>query len=228
MSMNQEEILKLLARLNAIIVDSHVVYASGKHGSAYVNKDAIFPHTRDTANLCRQIAESFGNHHVEVVIAPVIGGVIISQWVAHHLSFMTGRPVLCTYAEKETESFKRLDGRQCYFETGNFVIKRGYDQLISGRNVLVVEDILNSGGTVERVVNAVRQYGGNVVGVGAFCNRGGVTPAHLGGVPSLYSLVNVTMDAWEAADCPLCAAGVPINTTVGKGKAFLDRQAANK
>jgi orotate phosphoribosyltransferase len=59
-----------------------------------------------------------------------------------------------------------------------------------------------------------------VVGVAALCNRGGVTAEALG-APALYSLASVPLESWPAEECPLCAAGVPVNTRLGKGAAFL-------
>lgn len=197
--------LEALRRVGGIIRDSHVVYTSGRHGSAYVNKDAIYPHTALTSDLCRAIAERFRDAGVDVCLAPAIGGVILSQWTAHHLTALTGREVLGVYAEKTADG-------------AGFVIKRGYDKLTSGKRVLVLEDVLTTGISVKRTVEAVRDVGGTVVGVGALCNRGGITPAELGDVPKLEALLSISLDSWEKADCPLCKKGVPLNTDVGKGK----------
>lgn len=208
--MGQHEILEILARLEAVITDSHIVYTSGKHGSAYVNKDALYPHTKETSQLCRVMAEHFAKDGVDVVVAPVIGGVILSQWVAYHLSEITGRDVLGAYAEKDGDGF---------------VIKRGYDKLMAGKKVLVVEDILTTGGSAKKVIELVRSIGGNVVGLGVLCNRGGVTSAELSNPPKVFALVDVKFDAWDEAECPLCAKGVPINKDVGKGREYLARKA---
>ncbi len=211
--MNTQEVLQLLGKVGAVITKSHIVYTSGKHGTAYVNKDAVYPHTLDTSRLCAEIAESFRGDMVEVVIAPAIGGVILSQWTAHHFTLMDrqNREVLGVYAEKS--------------EGGDaFVIKRGYDKLIAGKRVLVVEDVLTTGGSAKKVIEAVRAIGGNVVGLGVLCNRGGIMPQDVADPPKLTALVNVTLDAWDEADCPLCAENVPINTDVGKGREFLARK----
>ena len=156
---------------------------------------------------------------MEVVIAPAIGGVILSQWTAHHLSEITGREVFGVYAEKEWYAEVNLAPEP-------FVIKRGYDKLIAGKNVLVVEDVLTTGGSAKKVVEATRAIGGNVIGLGVLCNRGGVTPQDVADVPKLIALVNVKLDAWDEGDCPLCKQGVPINTDVGKGREFLARKQA--
>lgn len=203
---NQKAVLEVLSSVNAVITDSHIVYTSRKHGSAYVNKDAVYPYTRKTSWLCSQIAKTFENDGVEVVIAPAVGAVILSQWTAHHLSSLTGRDVLSAYADKASD--------------GGFIIKRGYDKLIKGKRVLIVEDVINTGGSAKETVVAVRSCGGLVIGVGALCNRGDATPESLGDVPGLVALVDVQMDAWDEKDCPLCKARVPINTDVGKGLEF--------
>ena len=224
--MNEQEVLEILGRVGAVINDSHIVYTSGKHGTAYINKDALYPYTGYTSDLCREIAEQFTNYSVEMVIAPAIGGVILSQWTAHHLSKINGYKVLGVYAEKEILAIPDPEGksRPCYVETGNFIIKRGYDKLVAKRNVLVVEDVLTTGGSAKKVIEAVRIIGCNVVGLGVLCNRGGITPQDVANPLKLFALTHVKLDSWEEADCPLCAQGVPINTDVGKGREYLARK----
>ncbi|MDR3425195.1 MAG: phosphoribosyltransferase family protein [Alphaproteobacteria bacterium] len=204
--MNEQDLLELMGKVNGVITDSHIVYTSGKHGAAYVNKDAIYPHTRETSQLCRAIAEEFAKDGVEVVLAPMIGGVILSQWVAYHLTEITGREVLGVYAEKDGDGF---------------IIKRGYDKLIAGKKVLVVEDLLTTGGSARKVVETARSFGADIVGLGVLCNRGGITPKDVANPPKLFALVNVNLESWDEAECPLCAKGVPINTDVGHGRKFL-------
>lgn len=63
-----------------------------------------------------------------------------------------------------------------------------------------------------------------MIGLGVLCNRGGVRPEDVGGVPDLFALVNVSLDAWDEAECPLCKTNVPINTSVGKGKEYLAKK----
>lgn len=212
--MDERQILELLAEVNAIITGSHLVYTSGKHGTAYVNKDAIYPHTHVTSHLCDTIAGHFVKRGIEVVVAPAVGGVILSQWIAFHLQRRNTThevdEVMGIYAEKEDDGF---------------AFHRGYDKLVTGKKVLVVEDVLTTGGSVKKVVEAVRAIGGKVIGVGAICNRGGVTAQDIGDVPELFSLVNIELKTWDEVDCPLCAQGVSINTEVGKGKDYLARKA---
>lgn len=210
--MNPQEVLNILAKCGAVITDSHIVYTSGKHGSAYVNKDAVYPHTHDIANLCLEIARHYAQYSPQVVVAPAIGGVVLTQWTASGLTNLLRSEVLAVYAEKAE------DGE-------SFVIKRGYDKLIPGKRVLIVEDVLTTGGSVKKVIEVVKSLGGQIVGAGVLCNRGGIKPEDIG-VTEIYSIVNVTLDAWDEAECPLCAKGVAINTDVGKGREYLARKAA--
>ncbi len=206
--------LKTLKKTGAI-TEGHFVYASGKHGAKYVNKDALYPHTRETSRLCRYIAKEFAHEEIDTVIAPEKGGIILSQWVAHHLTKvivnLVRGEISAVYAEKA--------------ENNLFAINRDYDKFISGRCVLVVEDVLTTGGSVRKVVEAVRVNGGGVIGVGALWNRGGVTREDIGDVPRLFSLVNTKLDDWTEGECPLCKEGVPVNTDLGKGAEFLARKA---
>lgn len=209
--LSKEEIARIFAGTKAIITSSHVVYKSGKHGSTYVNKDAIYPHTMQTSLLCREIAERFINDNVEVVIAPAVGGIILSQWVAYHLAIMNGSQVLGIYADKAD------DGQ-------SFVIKRGYDKIITGKNVLVVEDVLTTGDSAKKVIEATRTLGGKVIGLGVLCNRGKVTKTDVASVPRLTALLDIELNTYDEKDCPLCQRGIPVNTDVGKGREFLARQ----
>ncbi len=212
--MNYQEIMNIFTQTHALIEKTHVVLTSGRHGSAYFNKDAIYPYTDKIADLCYELVSNLVQQEkvfdVDVVIGPALGGIILSQWAAHHLGQMQMRDVLAVYAEKD--------------EKGVFVIKRGYDQLIKGKKVLIVEDVLTTGGSVKGVVRAVRALGGQILGVGVLCNRGDVTVADIGDVPVVLSLVSLKMETWASADCPLCKDNVPINTDVGKGRQFLATQ----
>lgn len=235
MDINEQRVLRILGEVGAIITDSHIVYTSGKHGTVYVNKDAIYPHTEFIAELCAHMVYPFNIRGIGVdfdtVVGPEKGGIILSQWVAYNSAHVRerGKVINAVYAEKEKVAIADPEnkGRKCFAETGKFVFNRGHRAFVSGRRVLVAEDVLNTGGSVKKVVEAVREAGGEVVGVAALCNRGGVTPADVGNVPRLEALVNVKLDAYDEADCPLCKQGVPINTDVGKGREFLARKRAD-
>lgn len=186
------------------------MYTSGKHGSAYVNKDAITPYTRDVSELCGDIAQRCAHKQFEAVLAPATAGIVLSQWTAFHLTRLTNRDVLALYAEKDPES-------------DAFVIKRGFDKLLAGKRTLAVEDVLNTGGSIAKVVTSAKEKGAQILAVAALCNRGGVTAEQLD-VPEVFALIDAPLEAYDASDCPLCRQGIPINTDLGHGRQFLAQQ----
>lgn len=210
--MNEQEVLEVFKRTNALL-QGHFVLKSGRHSGDYLNKDMLYVRPSEVIRLGWDIALRFAilPQPVETVVGPAIGGIILSQWVANGLD-RAGQPVAAIYAEKEDD---------------RFVFRRGYGQFVQGRRVLVVEDILTTGDSAKKVVAAVLAAGGKVVGVGALCNRGGVTAKNLG-VPDLFALTKLNLLTWGEADCPLCREGVPISTEVGHGKEFLAQRAVAK
>lgn len=213
--MNETEIMQLFTNAGAIVTGSHFVYNSGRHSSVYVNKDALYLHTNITRRLCEQMASSYDADTVDVVVGPVMGGIILSQWVAAALNARrTSGETLAVYAEKEDTT----SGSQ-------FSFRRGYDTYIAGKRILVVEDVLTTGGSARKVVELVRQHSGDVVGLSALCNRGNVQPHDVGNVP-LQTLVTLPLDTYTEEECPFCKQRIPVNTELGKGKAFLARRQA--
>lgn len=203
--MTSDDIFRRFEQLGVLISNSHFVYTSGRHGSAYVNKDALYPHTAAVHELCQILAGPLVGQGIEVVAGPTVGGVILATWTAYLLSQAEARDVLACYAEERVGA----DGhKERYFG-------RGYDQLIRHRRVLIVEDVLNTGGSVKRVVDAVTRAGGTPVGVRALCNRGAVAAADVG--VRVSALVDLALESWPPEACPLCQRGIPISTLVGKG-----------
>lgn len=107
-------------------------------------------------------------------------------------------------------------------------IRPPFHGFLHRKRILVVDDVLTTGGSVKKVVEATRAIGGDVIGLGALVNRGGVTAAAIGlGTGRLEALVNLPLDSWDEEECSRigpCSRGVPINTDVGKGREFLERR----
>lgn len=82
--------------------------------------------------------------------------------------------------------------------------KCGYDQAVSGRKALVVEDVFNTGDSAKKVVGAVRGAGGSMVGLAAPCNRGGVKASDISQSQRFVSLPDIPFEVQEATDCPHC------------------------
>ena len=205
---NNSEVIDILKKVGAVITDSHIVGTSGRHMSVYINKDALYPHTFETSRICELFAQKYKDKGVTVVAAPSLGGIVLETWTAYHLSKLTGKEVLGIYTEKDAEK--------------NQIFTRGYDKLVTGRNVLVIEDLTTTGGSVAKVVASVKHAGGNVVGVCVMVNRDPeMVNSEKLGFP-FDSLAVLKAESWEEKDCPLCKQNVPINTTVGHGKKYLE------
>ena len=204
-------IFEILKETGALITDDHFVYTSGKHGAIYINKDAIYPHTDKASEVGGLFAESSKDMGIDIVVGPMIGGIILSQWTAYHLSKLKGKTVLSVYTEKDSAS-NQIFGR------------RGYDKLVAGKNVLIVEDLTTTGGSVAKVVNTVKHAGGNIISVGVMIDRSdkGMTENIIGA--PFFTLGRLTTEVFDAKDCPFCKEGRPINIKIGHGKKFLEGQ----
>lgn len=252
----REEIGRIFADANAIISGDHFVYAKKPdgwyHGSDYVNKDAIYPRVKDLHRLCEIMAFMFEQLKIEAeaIVGPTVGGVCLSRHLA--MCYQSGR-ALAIFAEEEdifeddyiqveSDSPLRFKGRSaeklveaqsCSLTVKvprkvgtRRVLRRGYAELVKGRRCIVGEDVVNSGLTVIKTVDAIRQAGGEVVAVGALCNRSGSkVTAEMLGVPMLHSLLNIAMPMYREEECPICQErGVlSVRTDLGKGKEFLER-----
>lgn len=204
------DVIAILKKTGALVPDGHFVGVSGVHFDTYINKDALYPHTEDTAEIAKLFAEKYKDRNIDVVVGPALGGIILAQWVAYQLTKLTGREVLGVYTEKSKE-----DGQ---------VFTRRYNEYVKGKRVLVVEDVITTGGSVLKVVEAVKGAGGRVAGVCVMVNKSpdDVTPETLG--IEFDALANYPVVNYEPDECPLCKAKVPVNTNLGHGRRFLDSQ----
>lgn len=242
--------VQILKECGAIITEGHFVYNSGNHGDAYVNKDALYLCPEQVSMLCRLIAERYTGSDIDVVVGPEKGGIILSQWTAYHLGRMEGRSVPAVFAEKEESlvlsdenknnvevrtihishgvgdsTIRLFRGERLVKKSDRFIFKRGYDAVVKGKKILIVEDILNTCKTVNNIVDAVKAHGGFVVGVGALCDRSNpATRSQIKHSPRTIALAHMPLSAWGAHECPLCAEGINVRTDLGKGADFLASQ----
>lgn len=203
-----QDTIDILKSVGAVITDSHFVGTSGRHMEIYVSKDSLLSHPKETFEITKRLAEMFKDLDVEVVAAPVVGGVILGHLVAYHLSNLKGKEILSAYAEKTNE--------------GPMVFKRGYDNLIKDKKILIIDDTVATGFSLHKMIDVVRNFGGNIVATGVFANR---VPEDINsetlGVPFSW-LCEIPAKTYDEKDCPFCKAGIPINTKVGHGKKFLE------
>src|SRR5579885_615181 len=144
-------ILELLKKTGAILTDDHFVLTSGKHASIYINKDALYPHTQAASAVGHEFAKKIKHLEIDTVVGPALGGIILSQWTAHHLSQIKGREIYGVYTEKAPD--------------GGQIFTRGYDNFVIGKSSLVVEDLTTTGGSAKKVVETIQRAGGKVAAV---------------------------------------------------------------
>lgn len=201
-----DETRAILVQSRAILTNDHFVYISGDHGSGWIDKDAIFIDLTHTRRLGQLLAQAIDDVNAEILCGPATGGLIVAQWTAFEL----GLPAV--FAEHNSP-------RSAAELRGCFGLHRGYDRLVAGRRVLVVDDIINTGQSARQTVDAVRMCGGTVAAVGALVHRGNLTATGLG-VERYTYLLEHDIPAWPGDRCPLCQQGVPVNTRYAHGQGF--------
>jgi orotate phosphoribosyltransferase len=202
------ETRQILNECQALLDNDHFVYISGDHGSGWVAKDVIFVDMARVRRLAQLLAAAVQRFDAEFLCGPATGGLIVAQWTVCEL----GLPAV--FAEHDP-THKRSEIR------GRFGLHRGYDKLVRGKRVLVVDDVVNTGLSVRQTVDAVRADGGEVVAAACLVDRGNADAASIG-VPDYTYLLEYDIPNWPAVDCPLCVQGVPINTLYAHGQDFLD------
>ena len=145
--------VEALLKESGALLEGHFLLTSGRHSQFYVEKFRLLEQPRVTSILCAEIARRFQNDQVECVVGPVTGGIILAFEVA-----------------------RQLGCRAVYAERGaagkGFEFRRGF-KIAPGQRVLVVEDIVTTGGSVLQVVECVEAAGGLVLGVGLLVDRSG-------------------------------------------------------
>jgi orotate phosphoribosyltransferase len=179
--------VELIFREAGAFREGHFVLASGKHSSRYLEKFQVLQWPVRTAALCADIAEWARSNGPRTVAGPTTGGIILAHEVARQMELRA------VYAERIENS----PGRE---------FRRGFE-LGSTERVLVVDDIMTTGGSVQETIDAVRGAGARVVGAAVLVDRsGGFATID---VP-LHALWTVDIPTYAPADCPQCAAGVPL------------------
>ena len=167
------------------VLEGHFLLTSGLHSPYYWEKIRVLQQPELTAPLCAMIADHFREQAISAVAGPVTGGIVVSYEVARQLG------VRAVFAEKGPQ------GR---------VIARGLG-FSPGERVLVVDDILTTGGSLVEVAEAVRQMGGEPVAAAVLVDRSnGQVKLPL----PFFSCHQTEVIAYRPGECPLCAAGLPL------------------
>jgi len=175
-------------RDSGALKDGHFVLSSGRHSDQYIEKFDLLRQPRATSEVCRLIVERFRDQGIDVVVGPTTGGVILAFEVARQLG------VSAAYAERSLNA-----------ETGR-EFRRGTTFPVGGQ-LLVVDDILTTGGSLRETLDAVAGYPVEVAGVAVLVDRSG------GGVElevPYVALATMDIATWDASDCPLCRNGQPV------------------
>ena len=181
---NPEHLLAVFKKTGALL-DGHFQLTSGLHSPRYLQCARVLQYPEHAEMIGRALAGEFVGERIDVVVAPAIGGII----VAHE----TARSVGCRALFTEREN-------------GLMMLRRGFE-LNPGERVLVVEDVVTTGGSTRETIDAVTAAGGNVIGAGSIVDRSdGAADV---GVRRI-SLLTLDVPAYEPSECPLCKQGLPV------------------
>lgn len=178
------EVEKILQTSGAI-QKGHFLLTSGLHSPTYCEKFRILQHPNYTDQLCWLIAQHFRDQRLQLVAGPTTGGIILAYEVAKQLHLQS------VFAE-------RLGEKRTF--------RQGFT-ITPGERVLVVDDVLTTGGSVQEVIDELRRRQAEVIGVGVLIDRS-EGKANFG-VP-LFSCYKLKATTYHAKDCPLCAQGIPL------------------
>jgi orotate phosphoribosyltransferase len=178
-----------LLKPTGAVLTGHFRLTSGRHSGIYIEKFRIMEDPPATVALCGMIADHFRGQGVSVVVGPAMGGVILAFETARQLG------VRSIFAEKGAD--------------GELIFDRGFG-VQPGERVLVVDDVLTTGGSVRRVLDLLEQAQADVAGIGFLIDRtnGGVDF----GVP-FFACHSMKVESFPPDDCPLCRAALPLVET---------------
>ena len=192
-AMTEKEVEDLLIETSAIM-EGHFLLTSGLHSPRYVEKFNVLQKPVYTEKLCRAMAEKFKDANIETVVGPVTGGILL----AHETGKALGTRAIFTEREN-----------------GKMTFRRGFT-LHEGERVLIVEDIVTTGGSIREIIDVVKEHGGIPVAVSMLVDRSG-GKATFGDVPST-ALLHMDVQTYKAEECPLCKAGIPMTKRGRTGK----------
>jgi orotate phosphoribosyltransferase len=183
-AVSSETILDLFRRVGALL-EGHFRLTSGLHSPGYLQCALVLQHPREAEMCGTAIAERVRRLGAEVVLSPALGGIVIGHEVARALG------VRAIFAERQD---------------GTLTLRRGFT-LAPGEKVLVVEDVVTTGGSTRETIEVARAAGAQVVGAASIIDRSGGNQ-DLG--VAYHALATVSLPTYEPESCPLCAAGSPV------------------
>ena len=179
--MTREEIIEMLKEAG-VLLEGHFLLTSGRHSDRYMQCAKIFQYSKYSVPLCAELVEKYKDDNVELVIGPAIGAIQMAYEVGRQLG------VKNIFAERED---------------GKMTLRRGFT-IEKGQRVLIVEDVVTTGGSVKEVMVLVKEAGGEIVGIGSIVDRTGGKIDF--GVP-YKSAFSMDITSYEADECPICKSG---------------------
>ena len=183
-SVTAESILETFRRIGALL-EGHFRLTSGLHSPGYLQCALVLQHPRDAEACGTAIADRVRGLNVQAVLSPALGGIVIGQEVGRALG------VRAIFAERQD---------------GTLTLRRGFS-LAPGERVLVVEDVVTTGGSTRETIDVARAAGAHVVGAASIIDRSGGQQAM--DVP-YHALATVSLPTYQPESCPMCAAGQPV------------------
>ena len=177
----QEQVLEIFAR-TGVLLEGHFRLTSGLHAAKYLQCAQLLQYPHEAGPHCEQLASYFKDSGATVVAGPATGGIILAYEVAKALGV------------------KNIFGER---ENGVMTFRRGF-KVEPTDKVLVLEDVVTTGGSVKELIACVKEAGAEVVGVASLVNRSGGRVDF--GVP-FKSLVNLDITTYQPEDCPMCKEG---------------------
>ncbi len=183
--MKPEEVIQIFRETGALL-EGHFRYASGRHGSQFLQASRVLQHPARTEALCKSMAERYREDEIQLVVGPATGGIILAYETARHLNCRA------VFTEK--------DGG------GGFALKRGF-ALRKGTKVLVVEDIITTGRSVLKTIEHLRGRGADIAGIAVLIDRSAGKAQF---VQRFEPLASMNMQSWDPENCDLCEKGRPL------------------
>lgn len=182
--MTENDLLTLFRRSGALL-EGHFRLSSGLHSPGYLQCALVLQHPADAGALGTALGAKVRNLAPTVVLSPALGGIVIGQEVGRALGLRA------IFAERQD---------------GGLTLRRGFS-LDPADRVLVVEDVVTTGGSTRETIEVARRAGATVVGACAVVDRSGGQPGL--DVP-FEALLPMSLPTWTAEECPLCAEGHPV------------------
>ena len=172
-------------RSSGALLEGHFKLTSGLHSTTYFQCAKVLQHPVHLTEICKNIVSAFSGLTIDTVISPAVGGIVVGTETGRQLGVQT------IFAERKE---------------GIMLLRRGFS-ISPGEKVLVVEDVITTGGSVAEVIEVVTSAGGEVVGVGSVVDRSNGTVRL---AENQFSLLTLEVKNYDPVNCPLCRENVPL------------------